>query len=146
MNSNINEAYLEKIFSRYYVVDPPKNIIVLDKPAVSVRGSSMSVFRGLAPKWRNDIIVITPQGNDETLLHEAFHAQFGAGESAARVVGKLLVVKTRFIDRSNFISSRFRGRTVNYQRCPGCELEKELDKTLLIISPPDSNPIHYKLV
>lgn len=140
---------LESIFSKYYVVDPPKNVLVLDKPTVSLHGETIVAYRGLQPKWRGDVIIITPQGDEETVIHETLHAQFLVGEPLAHIGGKLLVVKHRLLDRGGILSNIFnlkhRGRMVQYQQCFGCSLCNDLTG-LKLYAPNDANPRHYKLV
>ena len=140
---------LEKIFSRYYVVDPPKNVLVLDKPTVSLHGETIVAYRGLQPKWRGDVIIITPQGDEETVIHETLHAQFLAGEPLAHLGGKFLIIKHRLIEKggrfANFFKIRHRGRTVEYQQCNGCSLCGDLTQ-LKLYAPQGAKPRHYKLV
>lgn len=144
----IDKKSIEKIFSRYYVVDPPKHVIVLDKPAVSLHGETMVAYRGLQPKWRGDVVIITPQGDEETILHETLHAQFLAGEPLAHIGGKILVVKHRLLERSSFLSNifqiRHRGRNVNYQQCSSCSLCDDLTQ-LRLYTPQGARPKHYVL-
>lgn len=145
----IGKEDLERIFSRYYVVDPPKNVLVLDKPTVSLHGETIVAYRGLQPKWRGDVIIITPQGDEETVIHETLHAQFLVGEPLAHFGGKALVVKHRFLERGGLLADLFRvrhrGRSVQYQRCFGCSLCRDLTQ-LKLYSPKDSDPRHYRLV
>ena len=155
----ISKQTIEDVFAKYYVIDPPKNILVLDKPAVSMHGQTLVMYRGLQPKWRGDVIILTPQGNDETLIHETLHAQHFSSEPLANVGGKILVVKYRILSRrskrweksffrlskSRFLSLLFKDRTVNYQLCSGCFLCSDLTQ-LKMYAPKGANPMHYMLV
>lgn len=140
---------LEKIFSKYYVVDPPKHVLVLDKPAVSLHGETMVAYRGLQPKWRGDVIILTPQGDEETVIHETLHAQFTVGEPLAHIGGKILNIKLKLIEKggrfADFFKLRHRGRTVQYQTCSGCTLCGDLTQ-LKLYTPQGAKPRHYKLI
>lgn len=150
----ITKQTIEDVFAKYYVIDPPKNILVLDKPAVSMHGQTLVMYRGLQPKWRGDVIILTPQGDDETLIHETLHAQYFTNEPLTNVAGKILVVKYRiskrfkrfFIRHKKRFSVRTRrGRTVNYQLCSGCFLCNDLTQ-LKMYAPQGANPMHYVLM
>jgi hypothetical protein len=140
----LDKSTIEKVFSNYYVIDPPKNVIILDRPAVSVDfdRQTMIFFKGLQPKWRDDVIILTPQGDDETLVHEALHAQYRVGEPGANFFGKLLVKKYRLTER---LPSFRRMREVKYRECNDCELCINLQE-LLLTTPPNSDAKHYVLV
>lgn len=150
----ISKQTIEDVFAKYYVIDPPKNIIVLDKQAVSMQGQTLVMYRGLQPKWRGDVIILTPQGDDETLIHETLHAQFFTNEPITNVGGKILVVKYRlskqfkrfFVRQKRRLNLKLRkDRTVNYQLCPGCYLCSDLTQ-LKVFSPKGAKPIHYLLM
>ena len=140
----IDRETIESVFSTYYVVDPPKNVVVLDKPVVSVdhSGQVATFFKGLQPKWRDDVIILSPQGDDETLVHEQIHAQYRAREFGANALGKLFIVKYRMLKQ---LRQQRKIRDVRYQRCNGCVLCDDLSQ-LLLVTPPGSNAKHYKLV
>ena len=151
----ITKQTIEEVFAKYYVIDPPKNILVLDKPAVSMHGQTLlSFYRGLQPKWRGDVIILSPQGNDETLIHETLHAQYFSSEPLANIGGKILVVKYRmakrfkrlFVRQKKRLSVRMRkGRNVNDQLCSGCLLCSDLTQ-LKMYAPKGANPLHYMLM
>lgn len=150
----INKQTIEQVFAKYYVIDPPKNILVLDKPAVAMHGQTLVMYKGLQPKWRGDVIILTPQGDDETLIHETLHAQYFSKEPITNVAGKILIMKYRASNRirqlftrpKRFLNIRLkRDRNVNYQLCSGCFLCSDLTQ-LKMYAPKGANPMHYMLV
>jgi len=150
---SINKEMLESIFAKYYIIDPPKNVLVLDRPAATINrqgfGYSAQFYKGLQPKWRGDLIIVTPQGDDETVIHETLHAQFCAEEPLANVGGKVLILKHRILERGGIVSKilkvRVKERTVNYQLCHGCSLCRDLSQ-LKLYTPVGAQPTHYVLV
>lgn len=140
----IDRETIEKVFSTYYIVDPPKNVVVLDKPVVAVdhNGQVTTFFKGLQPKWRDDVIIVSPQGDDETLVHEQIHAQYRAREFGANALGKLFVIKYRMLQK---LQRQRKIRDVRYKLCNGCAMCDDLTQ-LLLVTPPSSRSKHYKLV
>lgn len=144
----VTRAQVEDIMSKYYVVDPPKHLLMLERPTVGFHGEHLNFFKGLQPKWRGDVMILTPQADDETVIHESIHANFGTGELITDRLGKLLVVKHRFLSQRPFLNDlfvRFRGRGVHYQRCSGCHMCQNLGD-VLIRAPPGGRPEHYVLM
>lgn len=135
---SIAKQQLEEIFSKTFILRPPKNVIVLDKPATEIicngGGCTLAFFRGLQPTKSPDIIILTSLANSETVLHETWHT-YGVDERGAYPMGKLSDLIFKKVPR-------IRKREVKYQRCTGCDVVKDLDK-LGIRSPPKSHPIHF---
>lgn len=139
-------AEVESILSKYYVVQPPKHLLMLDRPAVGFM-DGLCFFKGLQPKWRRDIVIIAPQGDDETVLHEAVHANFGFEEALTDKLGKILVLKHRVIEsmpRLKQLWTTFRGRRIRYEPCPGCPICLNLP-AMLIRPPAGARPRHFIL-
>jgi len=140
----VTKHEIERIFSQYYVVDPPKNVLVLDKPAVAFKGQSLQFYKGMQPKWRGDVIILTPSADDVTVIHETLHAQYSASEMFAYPGGRLLAIKYRM---SNVFKKALRPRRkVKYKECYGCDLCRDMASQLKIYMPIGANPKHYKLV
>lgn len=135
---------IEDVMSKYYVVDPPKNLILLDKPAARIVGESVVFYKGLQPKWRGDVVILTPLDDEETVLHEQFHAQYGVPEPVADVLGKFFVKKIRVLSRRPVLKSLSRTRNVHYTQCSGCEICQNLGQ-LMMQAPPGARPQHYLL-
>ena len=70
-------------------------------------------------------MVLTPDMIDETVLHEAIHADFGVGEVIANPLAKILVWKARILKQFPLVKSLVQ-RELHYQKCGGCEEFKEL--------------------
>lgn len=136
--SSITKEKIEEIFSQTYVLRPPKNIIILDKPASEIQcdngGCTLSLFRGLQPVAFPDIIILTSLADGETVLHEVIHT-YGIDELGAYPLGRIAM-------RINGKIPKFRKRTVKYEKCSGCNVRKTLDK-LGLVTPPNSHPVHY---
>lgn len=142
----VTKEEFESILSKYYVIDPPSHLLMLERPAVGF-SNGLSFYKGLQPKWRGDIVIITPQGDDETAIHETIHANFGIGELFTNPAAKILVVKHRMIERLPILKNlhlRFRNRKIHYELCGGCMLCQDLEE-LLIRAPPRAKPRHYIL-
>jgi len=135
---------IESILSKYYVVSPPKHVFMLERPAVAFT-DGLAFFRGLAPSWRKDVAIITPQGSDETVLHEALHNNFGLSEIITDRAAKVLIMKHRFMERHPLIKDLTPKRRVHYELCHGCKLCSDLS-ALLIRSPKGASPQHLVLV
>lgn len=146
----IDKATVEQVFSKFFVVDPPESVLILNKPAAAVDGDHVIFFRGLTPMWRSDMIILTPQGDEETLLHEALHQQFRAREISARIGGKVLVQKHNFLSRrpiaGDFWDMFVGQRNVRYEVCAGCQTCNGLVEELRIFPPEECDPTHLKLV
>ena len=118
---------------------------MLDRPTVGFSGNNLAFYKGLQPKWRRDVIVVTPQGDEETVLHETLHANYGAPEPVAAWGGKILVIKSKLLNMFPTVKDlflAFRGRDVHYQRCYGCQLCNNL-QDMFIHAPPGAKPEHY---
>lgn len=138
---------IERILSEYYVISPPKHLMMLERPAVALTDGHLCFFKGLQPKWRNDVMLLTPQGDDETVVHETMHANFGTEELITDRLGKLLVKKYRALERFPRLRDLwlgFRGRNVRYELCSGCELCADLGN-LMVRAPRGASPRHYVL-
>lgn len=140
----VSKEELESILAKYYVIDPPKHAFMLDKRTVGITNHHLSFFKGLQPKWRHDVIILTPDGDDESVIHECFHANFGTEELVTNRLGKLLVKKHRLQEMFPNFPKILPSRSVHYELCPGCPLCADLAK-LLIHKPPGGEPKHYIL-
>lgn len=109
-------AEIEEVLGCFSALRAPKHLLMVKEP-VHERLDGLAYFRGLQPKHRGDVIVVTPQATPETVVHEAIHAQFGLGELATYPLAKAWVQKY-FLTRFLPVLGR---RRVKYQRCSGCE-------------------------
>jgi len=95
-----------------------RHLLVINEP-VHERVDGLAYFRGLQPKHRQDVFVLTPHASDETVLHELVHT-FGLGELAAYPLGRVLVWKYRVLRNFPALKS-LATSPVRYRRCSGCE-------------------------
>jgi len=139
----LTKKEVQEIFNNYYVVDPPKHVFMLEKPTITFsKEGHFSFFKGLQPKWRRDVIILTPDADDETVIHEALHANYETEEFITSRLGKLMVLKHRFLRKLN--RGSLRKRDVRYIECKGCNLCSNL-KELLIHPPLKARPKHWIL-
>lgn len=109
-------AEIEEVLGCFSALRAPEHLIVVNEP-VHEQVDGIAYYRGLAPKHRHDVAVITPQATPETVVHEAIHAQFGLGELATYPLAKAWVQKYRLSMLLPFLTQR---KNVKYERCPGC--------------------------
>jgi hypothetical protein len=79
----------------------------------------MAYFKGLQPKHRSDVFVLTPQASDETVPHELVHA-LGLGELAAYPLGRMMVWRYRVLRNLPTLKSLV-SSPVEFRKCSGCE-------------------------
>lgn len=101
----------------------PKHLIFAQEEVVQKLNHSI-YYRGLQPKWRGDVMVLTPSAVDETIPHEALHC-LGFGELVAGIGGKVLAWKARVLKSFPLVKSLVQ-KNVKYTKCSGCEEFKEL--------------------
>jgi len=76
------------------------------------------IYRGLQPKSRKDVIVITPHAIDETVPHEIGHT-LGLHEMGAEVIGKLSAMKYHVLSCFPSVKALVE-KHVEYEKCSGC--------------------------
>lgn len=109
----------EEILGCFHMLRAPEHLIMIKEP-VHETVDGVAYFRGLQPKHRSDVVVITPQATPETVPHELVHADLGLGELAAYPLGKILIWKYRVLRNLPMLKSLIAPR-VKYQKCSGCE-------------------------
>lgn len=119
---NIREV--EEILGMYRSIRPPHHMILAQEKVVQQVNGSI-YYRGLQPRQRGDVMVLTPDTIDETVIHEALHANFGVGEAITTPLAKILVWKARILKQFPLVKSLVQ-KEVRYQKCGGCEEFKEL--------------------
>lgn len=110
---------IEEILGLVRFLQAPKNLIITNEPVYQAVNGQI-FYRGLQPKRTGSSMVLTPQANDETVLHEALHANFGVGEAIATPLAKILVWKARILKQFPLVKSLVQ-REVRYHKCDGCE-------------------------
>lgn len=119
---NIREV--EDILGCYRSIRPPHHMIFTQEQVIQ-RVNGSIYYRGLQPTHRGDIMVLTPDMIDETVVHEALHANFGVGEAITTPLAKVLIWKARLLNSFPLAKHLIR-RPLDYQRCSGCEEFREL--------------------
>jgi len=145
----LSKDQIEYLLSEFYIVEPPEHIIILDKPAAHISHSGgLAVYSGLQPKWRKDLIILTPLADEETLFHEIIHT-YGFGELGATVLGKFFAIRSRI--RSRFykmwpreLQIKFPRRQVTYERIDIPNLKQWLEQMHILV-PHDANPVYFRL-
>lgn len=99
-----------------YRLPKPQHIIFVREP-VSEQVDGVIYFRGLQPRMRSDVIVLTAHAIDETVVHEVLHC-LGLGEIGANLLGKLMVRKYRILKNSGLLKPQ---RGVKYRKCGWCQ-------------------------
>lgn len=108
----------EEILGCFRMMKAPRHLIMTEPVHETVDG--IAYFRGLQPKHRSDVVVLTTQATDETVPHELVHSNFGLGEIAAYPLGKILVWKYRVLKNLPMLKSIV-APPARYQKCSGCE-------------------------
>lgn len=83
----ITREEIEKILSKYPFINPPSHIYVLDAPILVPQ--LKAIAKGMYP-GKKDIIFLTPQADEETIIHEIIHT-YGFGELITYPLAKILV-------------------------------------------------------
>lgn len=95
----------------------PQHVFIINE-SVWQEVDGQVIYRGLQPKGRPDVIVLTPHGIDETIPHEIFHT-LGLKEVGASVLGKISAWRYRVLNRHPVLKS-FMEKPVSYEKCYGC--------------------------
>jgi len=94
----------------------PKHVFITDEEIVQHMGQEVVHFRGVAPRNRRGIMVLSKAADVTTVPHEWIHSALGLGEAIAYPFGslyaKLYEVKKRF----KFLSERPRIFKVKYAK------------------------------
>lgn len=102
----ISAHEIEEVFARHPNINPPETIYVLDAPLVGQLEDETVILRGGRPTGY-DKIILTPQGDELTVLHETIHT-YGFGEFMAEF-------GSRFMKRVRQRIPPLRRRKVEYE-------------------------------
>jgi len=107
---------IERILGLRRLVYPPRHVIIVRERVVERLNSELvRIYRGIAPKGEKDVIIITPDAIEETVVHEALHKNYGVGEVVAYPLARVLLFTKGWIPLK-----------VRYRLCAECEEFKEL--------------------
>ena len=105
---------VEEILNSFPFFPKPKYVFMIEED-VKQRVDGELIFRGLAPKWRRDVIILTPRANKETVIHEFLHT-LGVGERGAYLL-------SRFVAKFAEMRPAILGEKIKYKECSGCEFQ-----------------------
>lgn len=114
---------IEAIFEEYRIIQPPKHVVVIDALFSLPDDDSDpegTIYRGLSPNWRDDMIILSLEGDDETVIHECLHANYGTEEWFTYPFAEWLVKKH---NKNNWLKHIPKSRKdVEYYLCNGCSI------------------------
>lgn len=94
----------------------PKHIIFINEPIHDE--TRKEYYRGLQPKSRGDVLVLSAQADKTTVPHETWHANTGLGELTAYPIGWLLARKHDFIESRPLLNQIVPRKKVSYVEDP----------------------------
>jgi hypothetical protein len=103
----------------------PPHLLIVNEP---IHNDAGQYFRGLQPKSRSDVIVLSAQSDVTTIPHETIHANFGVGEVIAYPFGWLMAKKTDFIRKHPILDSAVPRKQVKYVEDPNPPEFPDLEK------------------
>lgn len=110
---NIQEV--QDILGICHALRAPKHIIIVNEP---IHDENMQYFRGLQPKSRGDVLVLSAQADTTTVPHETIHANFGLGELAAYPGGWLLSKKYHLRKQLPLLDNIIPKKKIQYKEDP----------------------------
>jgi len=95
----------------------PQHVFIINE-TVWQEVNGQIIYRGLQPKERPDVIVLTPQALVETIPHEIAHT-LGFREFGATIIGKISTWRYRLLNRHPLLKNILE-KPVKYQKCFSC--------------------------
>jgi len=92
----------------------PQHIFITDEPIVEHHNGE-SRFRGLSPKNKRGVIVLSRDADESTVPHEWIHAALGLGERVAYPFGELMGLRYSLHKRFPLLKKRPRLVEVRYR-------------------------------
>jgi len=93
----------------------PQHVFITDEP-IEERGNGETRFRGLSPKRKRGVIVLSRDADESTVPHEWVHAALGLGERIAYPFGDIM--KLRYRIRKSLPMLKNRPRLINVEYKP----------------------------
>ena len=75
----------------------PQHIFITDEPIYEELDGQI-FFRGLSPKDKRGVMILSKHADITTVPHELIHAALGLGELAAYPLGRLLAIRYKIAD------------------------------------------------
>jgi len=95
----------------------PQHVLIVKEPVYEQVNGKL-YFRGVAPKHRNDVIVLAEHAIPETVVHEVCH-NYGFDEALTDIIAKRLIKKYEFLKKFPTLKSLL-FRKPKYQLCQSC--------------------------
>jgi len=92
----------------------PQHIFITDEPIVE-QFDGEARFRGLSPKQKRGVIVLSRDADASTVPHEWIHAALGLGERVAYPFGQLMKLRYEIRKRFPLLKKRPRLIEVRYK-------------------------------
>jgi len=92
----------------------PQHIFITDEPIVE-QFDGEARFRGLSPKQKRGVIVLSRDADASTVPHEWIHAALGLGERVAYPFGQLMKLRYEIRKRFPLLKNRPRLIEVRYR-------------------------------
>jgi len=92
----------------------PQHIFITDEPIVE-HFNGEARFRGLSPKQKRGVIVLSRDADESTVPHEWIHAALGLGERVAYPFGQLMKLRYEIRKRLPLLKNRPRLIEVRYR-------------------------------
>jgi hypothetical protein len=110
---------VERILNAFPLLPKPKYVFMIEED-VKQKLNGEIIYRGLTPKWRSDVIILTPRADKETVVHEFLHT-LGLGEEAAYILSPIITKVATM--RPSLLR-----RGAKYRECSGCEFKYAHDR------------------
>ena len=98
----------------------PRFVLITDERLDHQTHHGQTVFRGLQPKNRGDVIVLGADADVSTVPHESWHAFSGLGELTAWPIGDRLARRHQRLSRFPALKNLIK-RDVKYQEVSGLD-------------------------
>jgi len=125
---------VERTISSFPWLTPPNHVYILDAPLLFQGKRCLLLVRGATPVGEN-IIILTPQADEKTILEEVFHT-FGLHEPGAKLLSRLSLIKLNWLPN-------IRRQNVKYVETE-CSVEA-LEQLGIKAAFSGSRPRHYEL-
>jgi len=93
----------------------PQHIFITDEPIVEELDGIVARFRGLSPKKKRGVVVLSRDADASTVPHEWAHAALGLGERVAYPFGELMKLRYEIRKRLPLLRNRPKLIKVKYR-------------------------------
>jgi len=93
----------------------PQHVFITDEPIVEELDGIVARFRGLSPKKKRGVIVLSRDADASTVPHEWVHAALGLGERIAYPFGEFMKLRYEIRKRFPLLKNRPKLIKVKYR-------------------------------